>query len=108
MSRRIAALLVLLFATSAALAQTSNPRPRAKDLGLKIGVLPSGPNGAITDVPGVLVGQTTINRGQSIHTGVTAILPSSGNLFREKVPAGIAIGNAFGKLSGYTQVEELG
>jgi D-aminopeptidase len=108
MSRRSAALLVLLFATSATLAQTSNPRPRAKDLGLKIGVLPSGPNGAITDVPGVLVGQTTINRGQTIHTGVTAILPHSGNLFREKVPAGIAIGNAFGKLSGYTQVEELG
>jgi D-aminopeptidase len=108
MSRRFAVLLILLLASSATLAQTSNSRPRARDLGLKIGVLPSGPNGAITDVPGVLVGQTTINRGPNIHTGVTAILPHSGNLFREKVPAAIAIGNAFGKLSGYTQVEELG
>jgi D-aminopeptidase len=108
MSRRFAVLLILLLVSSATIAQTSNPRPRARDLGLKIGVLPSGPNGAITDVPGVLVGQTTINRGPNIHTGVTAILPHSGNLFREKVPAAIAIGNAFGKLSGYTQVEELG
>jgi D-aminopeptidase len=108
MSRRFAVLLILLLVSSATLAQTSNSRPRARDLGLKIGVLPSGPNGAITDVPGVLVGQTTINRGPNIHTGVTAILPHSGNLFREKVPAAIAIGNAFGKLSGYTQVEELG
>jgi D-aminopeptidase len=107
MSRRFAVLLILLLVSSATLAQTSNSRPRARDLGLKIGVLPSGPNGAITDVPGVTVGQTTI-RGANLNTGVTAILPHSGNLFREKVPAGIAIGNAFGKLSGYTQVEELG
>ena len=77
-------------------------------MGLKIGVVPPGPLDAITDVSGVEVGQTTIIRGENIRTGVTAILPHAGNLFREKVPAGLFIGNAFGKLAGSTQVEELG
>jgi D-aminopeptidase len=83
-------------------------RPRASDLGLKIGVLPTGPLNAITDVAGVKVGHTTINRGDEIHTGVTAVLPHSGNLYRKKVPGAVFVGNGFGKLAGSTQVEELG
>jgi D-aminopeptidase len=87
---------------------SSEKRPRASDLGLKIGVLPTGPLNAITDVPGVKVGHTTINRGDEIHTGATAVLPHSGNLYREKVPGAVFVGNGFGKLAGSTQVEELG
>lgn len=83
-------------------------RPRARDLNIKIGVLPTGTNNAITDVAGVSVGQTTIVRGENIRTGVTAIVPHGGNLFREKVPAAIYVGNGFGKLAGSTQVNELG
>jgi D-aminopeptidase len=83
-------------------------RPRARDIGLRTGIIPTGPLNAITDVPGVLVGHTTIIRGENIRTGVTAILPHSGNLFREKVPGAIFVGNGFGKLAGSTQVEELG
>lgn len=83
-------------------------RPRARELGIKVGVLPTGPLNAITDVDGVLVGQTTIIRGDNIRTGVTAILPHSGNLFREKVPGAVFVGNGFGKLMGSTQVNELG
>jgi D-aminopeptidase len=83
-------------------------RPRPRELGIRIGVLPAGPLNAITDVPGVLVGHKTIFRGDNIRTGVTAILPHGGNLFREKVPGAIFIGNAFGKLAGSSQVNELG
>ena len=83
-------------------------RPRAREIGLRIGSLPTGPLNAITDVAGVRVGHTTITRGDSINTGVTAILPHGGNLFREKVPAAIVVGNGFGKLAGSTQVNELG
>src|SRR5215831_4225236 len=83
-------------------------RPRARDAGVIIGVLPPGPLNAITDVSGVTVGQTTLIHGDNIHTGVTAILPHGGNLFREKVPGAVFIGNAFGKLAGSTQVNELG
>ena len=86
----------------------SQVRPRASDLGLKVGILPSGPLDAITDVAGVEVGQTTIIRGDNIRTGVTAVLPHSGNLYREKVPAAIFVGNGFGKLAGSTQVDEMG
>ena len=82
--------------------------PRASDLGLKIGILPTGPLDAITDVAGVEVGHTTIIRGGDVRTGVTAILPHPGNLFREKVPGAVFVGNAFGKLAGSTQVNELG
>ena len=87
---------------------TSESRPRASDIGLKVGILSAGRLDAITDVAGVQVGQTTIVRGETIRTGVTAILPHSGNLYREKVPAAILVGNGFGKLAGYTQVEEMG
>lgn len=83
-------------------------RPRARDLGIKVGVLPPGPLNAITDVAGVKVGHTTLIRGENVRTGVTAILPHGGNLFREKVPGAVFVGNAFGKLIGSTQVNELG
>ena len=87
---------------------TGQARPRASDLQLKVGVLPAGSLDAITDVAGVEVGQTTIIRGDNIRTGVTAILPHAGNLYREKVPGAIFVGNGFGKLAGSTQVEEMG
>lgn len=81
---------------------------RARDLGLKIGVLETGKYNAITDVKGVSVGHTTLIKDNHIRTGVTAILPHSGNLFQQKVPAAIYVGNGFGKLAGSTQVKELG
>jgi D-aminopeptidase len=83
-------------------------RSRAKDLGIAPGVLPAGPLDAITDVAGVKVGHVTVVVGDTVRTGVTAILPHGGNLFREKVPGAVFVGNAFGKLAGSTQVEELG
>lgn len=83
-------------------------RPRARDAGVVVGVLPTGPLNSITDVAGVAVGHQTIIRGDNVRTGVTAILPHNGNLFREKVPGAVFIGNAFGKLAGSTQVNELG
>ena len=98
---------ILLFAWFASPA-AGQQRPRARDLGIIVGVLSPGPLNAITDVPGVRVGQVTITRGDSINTGVTAILPHTGNVFRDKVPAAVVIGNAFGKLAGSTQVNELG
>ncbi len=83
-------------------------RPRARELGVVVGILPTGKHNAITDVEGVMVGHSTLIKGSDIRTGVTAILPHEGNLFQEKVPAAIHIGNAFGKLMGSTQVNELG
>ena len=83
-------------------------RPRAREAGVIVGVLTPGPLNAITDVAGVTVGHTTLIKGDNVRTGVTAILPHGGNLFREKVPAAVFIGNAFGKLAGSTQVNELG
>lgn len=83
-------------------------RPRIRDLGVQVGLLPPGPLNAITDVAGVKVGQTTLIRGDDVRTGVTAILPHTGNLFQEKVPGAVFVGNAFGKLAGSTQVNELG
>jgi len=92
-----------------ALAQPdASSRPRARDIGIAPGVLPTGELNAITDVAGVLVGQVTLWKGDDVRTGVTTILPHGGNLFQEKVPAAIHVGNAFGKLVGYTQVRELG
>ena len=90
------------------LLQRREDRPRVREAGITVGILPVGPLNAITDVPGVMVGHTTIVRGENIRTGVTAILPHSGNLFREKVPGAIFVGNGFGKLMGSTQVKELG
>lgn len=95
--------LVLLFAIG-----QSNGQSRVRDYGIKIGVLPTGKLNAITDVPGVKVGHITLIEGSSIRTGVTAILPHDGNIFQQKVPAAIFVGNGFGKLAGSTQVKELG
>jgi D-aminopeptidase len=87
---------------------TAQQPRRARDLGIVPGTLPPGSNNAITDVEGVRVGQTTIVEGDSVRTGVTAILPHSGNLFFDRVPAGLHVGNGFGKLIGVTQLSELG
>ncbi len=83
-------------------------RPRARQIGIRIGILPPGPIGAITDVAGVLVGHHTLRTGDDVRTGVTAVLPHGGNLFQQKVPAAIVVGNGFGKLVGISQVDELG
>jgi D-aminopeptidase len=85
-----------------------NARPRLRDLGVNPGVMKPGPLNAITDVAGVAVGHSTLIRGDDVRTGVTAILPHTRNLFREKVRGAVFVGNAFGKLAGSTQVEELG
>jgi len=86
----------------------SGSRPRARALGIAPGALTPGPLNAITDVAGVRVGQTTLVEGDTVRTGVTAILPHDGNLFQDKVPGAVFVGNAFGKLAGSTQVNELG
>jgi D-aminopeptidase len=106
--RRILVLAVLLAAGSILEAQTPSPRPRAREAGVIIGTLPAGPLNAITDVAGVRVGQVTVAIGDSINTGVTAVVPGPGNPFREKVPAAVVVGNGFGKLMGIAQVRELG
>lgn len=100
---KTAAVLVLL-----AMGAMEAPRPRAREIGLAPGILPPGPLNAITDVAGVRVGHVTLMEGEGIRTGVTAILPHGGNLFQEKTPAAVHVGNGFGKLAGSTQVEELG
>src|SRR5215470_4011828 len=83
-------------------------RHRPRELGIKVGILPTGQLDAITDVAGVLVGHATVVRGDNVRTGVTAILPHNGNLFLEKVPGAVFVGNGFGKLAGSTQINELG
>jgi D-aminopeptidase len=94
--------------TLALLLAVAITRPRARDLGVAIGTLPTGPLNAITDVAGVRVGHATLIRGDNVRTGVTAILPHGGNLFQEKVSAAVFVGNGFGKIIGTTQIEELG
>jgi len=89
-------------------AQPAEARPRARDIGVAPGVLRPGALNAITDVDGVRVGHVTLVEASNIRTGVTVILPHGGNLFQNKVPAGFAVGNGFGKFAGATQVEELG
>jgi D-aminopeptidase len=101
-------ILLVLALAGAIPAPAQTARARARDLGVKPGIFTPGPNNAITDVAGVRVGQTTITVGDSIRTGVTAIVPHAGNLFFDRVPAAVHIGNAFGKLVGFTQVDELG
>ena len=110
MANRLLAVATVFLVTAFAAAQgaTPNQRPRSSDLDIKFGVLPAGPLDAITDVAGIEVGQTTIIRGDTIRTGVTAVLPHSGNLYREKVPGAIFVGNGFGKLAGSTQIDEMG
>jgi D-aminopeptidase len=89
-------------------AQAAAARPRARDVGVVVGVMSPGLLNAITDVAGVRVGQVTVAEGDSVRTGVTAILPHGGDLFHERVPAAVVVGNGFGKLVGSTQVNELG
>jgi D-aminopeptidase len=98
---------VLLALTLSASAQQA-PRPRARELGIAPGIFAPGPLNAITDVEGVRVGHYTLIKGDNVRTGATAIVPHPGNLFQEKVPAAIVVGNGFGKLVGSTQVQELG
>jgi D-aminopeptidase len=100
-------LLLVLFEVIAP-ASAVDHRPRARESGIAFGILAPGALNAITDVAGVTVGQVTLIEGKSIRTGVTAILPHGGNLYQDKVPAGFAVGNAYGKFMGSTQVEELG
>lgn len=90
------------------LAQSATARLRIREAGIVIGNLPTGPLNAITDVAGVRVGHTTVQDGERLNTGVTAILPHGGNVFQERVPAAIFVGNGFGKLLGVTQVQEFG
>ena len=97
--------LLVLFAWSLVAAE---PRPRARDVGIAPGILAPGALNGITDVAGVRVGQTTLIREETVRTGVTVILPHGGNLFREKVPGAVFVGNGFGKLMGSTQIDELG
>ena len=103
-----AVLTAAAMAGSIGLATEAQQRPRARDLGIQPGVYAPGAANAITDVGGVRVGHTTVVSGDAVRTGVTAILAHGGNLFREKVAGAVFVGNAFGKLAGSTQVQELG
>lgn len=98
----------LLSAAAPAAAQDRVPRRTAREFGVRVGILPPGPHNLITDVAGVRVGHATIAAGDSVNTGVTVILPHAGNPVEEKVPAAIVVGNGYGKLTGSTQVRELG
>lgn len=97
---------LVLFPSSLVCQETD--RPRARDVGIEVGVFPTGTNNAITDVAGVRVGHTTIIEAPDVRTGVTAIIPHSGNPYASRVPAAMHVGNGYGKLLGVTQVRELG
>jgi D-aminopeptidase len=99
---------VLLVALGSPMATGEESRPRVRDLGLEPGVLSPGPLNAITDVAGVRVGHRTLVRDEAVRTGVTAIVPAPGNLFLDKLPAAVWVGNGFGKAAGFLQVKELG
>lgn len=101
-------LCAAIFLALPASAAAGDERPRARDIGLAVGMLPTGEHNAITDVAGVKVGHATIIEGDDIRTGVTAIIPAPGNLYTHPIPARIHIGNGYGKLVGYTQVHEFG
>jgi D-aminopeptidase len=103
--RMSTATLLVLCLTTTLMSQT---RPRAREAGIIVGVFTPGPNNAITDVRGVRVGQSTVIEGDKIRTGVTAILPHDRNVFNERVPAAVYVANAYGKLTGALQVQELG
>ncbi len=100
--------VLLLAAPTLAQRPEASVRPRARDLGVVIGRLPTGPDNALTDVAGTRVGQVTLWEGEGVRTGVTAILPHPGEVFWDKVPGAVVVGNGFGKLAGSTQVMELG
>ncbi|MHC4413959.1 MAG: DmpA family aminopeptidase [Planctomycetota bacterium] len=105
--RAVAAFLAIS-AVGAMTEAEAPPRPRIREVGVRPGVLQPGPLNAITDVEGVRVGHRTIIKGDAVRTGVTAILPHGGNLFQQKVPAAVHVGNGFGKPAGFLQVQELG
>ncbi|WP_461533814.1 DmpA family aminopeptidase [Sinomicrobium sp.] len=102
------ALLSVVICTTVVSAQEGVKRGRARDFGLQTGILPTGKWNAITDVPGVKVGHRTLIEGDDVRTGVTAIIPHQGNVFQQKVPAAVYVGNGFGKSIGLSQIEELG
>ena len=101
-------LLSLAWTLALLLPLATETRPRIRDLGVEPGILQPGPFNAITDVEGVRVGHRTLIRGESVRTGVTAILPHGGNLFQSKAPAAVHVGNGFGKAAGFLQIQELG
>ena len=103
----ISKLIALLLFTIAPLVSTAQDK-NIRHYGIEIGVMPPGNGNAITDVEGVQVGHQTLIKGDDIRTGVTAILPHPGNIFQQKVPAAVYVGNGFGKLAGSTQIKELG
>lgn len=105
MKRLLLIVVSVLLGIAAVIAQ---PHKTLREWGFPTGIFETGPYNAITDVPGVTVGHVTCIEGDSIRTGVTAIVPHQGNIFRNKVPAAIYVGNGFGKLAGVTQVQELG
>ncbi len=105
---RVVTAFLLLASPIFADGQSATQRPRARDIGLVIGIFPPGARNAITDVDGVRVGQVTVVSGDSINTGVTAVIPHAGNVFLERVPAALFVGNGYGKLTGVTQLRELG
>ncbi len=100
--------IVSFYMVPVVMSQPSNERPRVRDIGLVVGIMPPGALNAITDVEGVRVGHATVIEGDAVRTGVTAIVPHGGNVYRERVPAAIYVGNGYGKLLGLTQVQELG
>ena len=108
MNTLVSALVLVVTLTSSLMGQTPSERPRARDVGVVVGIFPTGPLNAITDVPGVRVGQVTVSEGDGVRTGVTAILPHEGDVFHDRVPAAVHVGNGFGKLLGVTQLRELG
>lgn len=105
---RVLSIVCVAACGASLLAQTPAARPRARELGLAPGVFAPGPLNAITDVEGVRVGHVTLMTGDAVRTGVTAVVPHSGNVFQQKVAGAVFVGNAFGKLAGSTQVDELG
>ncbi|HEX7062412.1 MAG TPA: P1 family peptidase [Woeseiaceae bacterium] len=108
MNRIVLGCAALCLSAWAATAHAAETRPRARDIGLMVGIFPTGRLNAITDVAGVQVGHTTVVEGDAVRTGVTAIIPASGNLYTRPVPAAVHVGNGYGKLTGVTQIEELG
>lgn len=100
--------LILAFLTLSLTFFSAEDRPRMREFGIETGIIEPGEWNAITDVPGVKVGQVTLIKGKNIRTGVTAILPHDGNIYQQKVPGAVYVANGYGKLTGYTQIEELG
>jgi D-aminopeptidase len=100
--------LTIFFLTLSLTFFSAEDRPRMREFGIETGIIEPGEWNAITDVPGVKVGQVTLIEGENIRTGVTAILPYDGNIYQNKVPGAVYVANGYGKLTGYTQIEELG